>query len=128
MSETPMNLRSCISSYERVPHSAETVLFDRGSLPLHTHFRRMLRKVFSFELSSALSDTYASGLETVVASVVEAVVDAAGDALALFVDESREEGVVMLASKSLSRTLFQSNVQHSRIVAQRAVHELRESV
>ena len=60
----------------------------------------MLKKVFSFELSSgALSDTYASGLEIVVASAVElvGVVDGGGDGLVLWVEESREEGVVMIA-------------------------------
>lgn len=60
----------------------------------------MLSRVFSLELSSALSVTYESGLEVVVASVVEVVevaTDGAGEALALLVDESRDEGVVMIA-------------------------------
>ena len=50
----------------------------------------MLRRTFSLELSSDLSDTYASGLDIVVVSFVEAVdvvVEGAGDALALSVDE-----------------------------------------
>jgi len=69
--------------------------------PRSTYFRNMLSRAFSLELSSALSDTYESGLEVVVASVVEVVegaVDGAGDALALVVDESRDEGVVMIAN------------------------------
>ena len=73
------------------------------AIVLHTHFRNILRKVFSFELSSgALSDTYESGLDIVVASVVEAVevvvlIEGVGDAWALFVDESGDGVVVMLA-------------------------------
>ena len=47
----------------------------------------MLRRVFNFELSSDLSETYASGLEIVVVlSAVETMDvagDGAGDALAL---------------------------------------------
>ena len=58
----------------------------------------MLRRVLNFELSSDLSDTYASGLEVVVVSVVdvtEVVGDGAGDALALFEGVS-PAGEVML--------------------------------
>jgi len=60
----------------------------------------MLRRTFSLELSSDLSDTYASGLDIVVVSFVEpvdVVVEGAGDALALSVDEFGEEMVVMVA-------------------------------
>ena len=70
-------------------------------IKVQTYFRNMLSKVFNLEVSSVLSVTYESGLEVVVVSVVEAVegaVDGAGDALALLVDESRDEGIVMIAS------------------------------
>ena len=46
----------------------------------------MLRRVFSFEPSSDFSDTYASGLEVIVASAVDTVDvagEGAGEALAL---------------------------------------------
>ena len=65
-----------------------------------TYFRKMLNKVLSLELSSTLSDTYASGLDVVasVAEVVEVATDGAGEAWALFVDESRDDGVVMISN------------------------------
>lgn len=59
----------------------------------------MLRRVLSFELSSAFSETYASGLEVVVVSAVDATEvagDGAGDALRLFERVSPEDGDVML--------------------------------
>lgn len=59
----------------------------------------MLSRVFNFELSSDLSDTYASGLEVVVVSAVDAIEvagDGAGDALALFEGMSPEEDEVIL--------------------------------
>ena len=58
----------------------------------------MPRKVFNLEVSSALSDTYDSGLEVVVVSaleVVEGVVEGAGDSLVLLVDDSREVAVII---------------------------------
>lgn len=63
-----------------------------------THFRSILRRVFNFELSSDLSDTYASGLEVVVSAVdvIEVARDGAGDALALFGVVSAEGGELML--------------------------------
>ena len=70
-----------------------------GQIP--TYLRKILSRVFSFELSSDLSDTYESGRDVVVASgaeVVEGAVDGAGDAFSLFVDDSRDEGVVMIAN------------------------------
>lgn len=74
---------------------------SRPSLFLSTHFRSMLNRVFNFELSSALSETYASGLEVVVVSAVEAMEvagDGAGDALVLFEGGSLEAGEVILKS------------------------------
>ena len=63
---------------------------------LRTHFRSILRRVFNFELSSDLSDTYASGLEVVVVvSAVDAIDvagDGAGDALALLKRPSPDNG------------------------------------
>lgn len=81
-------------------------------MPPKTYFLSILRRILSLELSSDLSDTYASGLEIVVASVVETVdvaVEGAGEALALLVDESREEIVVMVASERLIGYDCQSN-------------------
>ena len=56
----------------------------------------MLRRVLNFELSSDFSETYASGLDIVVAvSVVDAIDvagDGAGDALAFFEGLSPEDG------------------------------------
>lgn len=60
----------------------------------------MLRRIFNLELSSALSETYASGLDIVgtsVAGPVDVAAEGAGAALALLVDESREGVVVMIA-------------------------------
>ena len=65
----------------------------------------MLRRVLNFELSSDLSDTYASGLEVVVVVVVVSAVDAvevvgdgAGDALALLEEDSPDDGELILDS------------------------------
>lgn len=69
-------------------------------LPLETYFLSMLRRIFSLELSSALSETYASGLDIVgtsVAGPVDVAAEGAGAALALLVDESGEGVVVMIA-------------------------------
>ncbi len=59
----------------------------------------MLRRVLNFELSSDLSDTYASGLEVVVVvSAVDAIDvagDGAGDALALL-EVSPEDGELIV--------------------------------
>ena len=67
---------------------------------LQTHFRSMLRRVFSFELSSDFSETYASGLEIeVVVSAVDAIDvagEGAGDALALFERLSAEGGELIV--------------------------------
>lgn len=66
---------------------------------LRTHFLSMLNRVFNFELSSDLSDTYASGLDVVVVSAVDAIEvagDGAGDALAPLEGRSPEEDEVML--------------------------------
>lgn len=62
-----------------------------------THFRSILNRVLNFELSSDLSDTYASGLEVVVSAVdvIEVAGDGAGDALALL-EGSPEDGELML--------------------------------
>ena len=61
----------------------------------------MLRRVLNFELSSDLSETYASGLEVVVVSAVDAMEvagDCVGDALALFWGGSPEDGELILTS------------------------------
>ena len=67
---------------------------------LWTHFRSMLRRVFNLELSSDFSETYASGLETVVVvSAVDAIDvagDGAADALALFERLSAEGGELIV--------------------------------
>lgn len=66
------------------------------AFPLPTHFRSILRRVFNFELSSDLSETYASGLEVVVVvSAVDAIDvagDGAGDTLAFFKRLSPDKG------------------------------------
>lgn len=85
------------------------MLGDAGNSLHGAHFRNILSRVFSFELSSGtFSARYASGLETVVASLVEpvdVVVDGAGEAFVLLVDESREEGCVMAAIENYGRAL-----------------------
>lgn len=61
----------------------------------------MLRRVLNFELSSDLSETYASGLEVVVVSAVDAMEgagDSAGDGLAVLWGGSPEAGELMLTS------------------------------
>lgn len=77
----------------------------------------MLRRIFSLELSSDLSDTYASGLDIVVASVVEPVdvaVEGVVGTLALLVDESREGVVVMAAREKLIGYSSRSNAGSRR--------------
>ena len=60
----------------------------------------MLRRVFNLELSSDLSETYASGLETAVVvsagDATEVAGDGAGDALALFERLSAEGGELIV--------------------------------
>lgn len=115
MSDTPINLGTLISSSSspEVPHYAIHVLRSGcGSLQRTTHFLNMLRRIFSLELSSDLSETYASGLEIVGASVAESVDVAVGgvDAgLALLADESREGIVVIIAEEQMMYCCSQSN-------------------
>ena len=115
MSDTPINLGTLISSSSspEVPHYSIHVLGSgSGSLQRKTHFLNMLRRIFSFELSSDLSETYASGLEIVGASVVESVDVAVGDVddgLALLADESREGMVVIIAEEQMIYCCPQSN-------------------
>ena len=70
------------------------------SLLLPTYFRSMLRSVLNLELSSDLSDTYASGLEVVVVvsgvDAMEVAGDGAGEVMNLFEGGSPDEGELML--------------------------------
>ena len=60
----------------------------------------MLRRVFNLELSSDFSETYASGLESVVVvspvDAIDVAGDVVGDALALFERLSAEGGELMV--------------------------------
>ena len=63
------------------------------------NFRKILRKVLSFELSSALSETYAAGMDSSlsVLGVVDGV-DGWGDAgLARVKEDSRDEDMFRIA-------------------------------
>ena len=78
----------------------ETAIMPWQAFPLPTHFRSILRRVFNFELSSDLSETYASGLEVVVVvSAVDAIDvagDGAGDTLAFFKRLSPDKGELIV--------------------------------
>lgn len=75
-------------------------MIGQQAFSFRTYFRSMLRRVRSFELSSDLSETYASGLEVVVVvfevDAIDAAGDGAGDALSLFERRSPEDGELIV--------------------------------